>query len=150
MRTSFDVIRPSPEVRACVIVFFALWCGGVIGVGVVAAMRTNVLVFVAVPMLVIGLMFGYRLQHVSVVSTGDELVINNVFSTRRVAADSVQEIRAGGAISDPSSAGNINLVLDDGRVLPVDAAGRRLPLNGRGQQRVDQHVRRLRSWLDNS
>lgn len=142
-----SVVRLRPAVRASLIVFVLVECAVLIPICVVASVDDVPLVAVIAALMLAGVVaFTYRMIRVSMIFSPDELVVRNFFRTRQVARTDVEKIQMG-AITDWPFRGNITLLLRDGAVLPLDIAGRRLPLTGRGRAVVDERRRRLQSWI---
>jgi hypothetical protein len=140
------VIRLPLALRAYVVVFSCLWCGGVFAGLIAAAVHGSPTVLILLLMLAIGLALGYRLFRLSVALGPRDLVVRNYYSTRRIPRADVEGFRQG-ALSQQPFMRVIYVLLRDGTLLPLDVTGRPSFL-GRGNSLLEDRLQLLQRWLE--
>jgi len=138
-------IRPPKIIRIYVAVFTTFWCGLVLAGFVAGLVDGTPAALVPLGMFAFGATLGYRLLRVSVVAHGDELVIRNYLSTRRVAKQQVEAFRLGSPSMGSFGQAAMALLRDD-TVVSIDATAQPLRRLG-GQRRLDAALADLRAWL---
>jgi hypothetical protein len=141
-----NVIRPPTAARIYVAVFTCFWGSGVLTFGIVAAVHHSPAVVISLLMLAFGLTLGYQIFRLSVTLNPDDLLVRNYYRTRRVPRADIEGFRVGSLSGQPFGR-TVYLLLRDGAVLPLDAAGR-MPLSGRGKAAMQDRLRSLQHWLD--
>ena len=90
--------------------------------------------------------FDYRAIRMSLTVYDGELLVRNLFQTRRVSREEIADLYASPAASSPFR-GNIWFTLRDGSILPIDIAGRRMPLTAKGLVTLEKRRSLLRQWF---
>jgi hypothetical protein len=140
-----DVIRPPLAARAYVVVFLCIWCGGVLAGLIAAAAHGSPAVMFLLLMLAFGLTLGYRIVRLSVAIGRQDLLVRNLYRTRRIARADIVGFRQGALGQQPFTRA-IYVLLRDGTVFPLDVTGRPY-FFGRGQRLLDNRAQLLQGWL---
>ncbi len=141
-----DVIRPPLAVRVYVVAFVGIWCGIVSAGLIAAAAHGSPAVVILLLMLAFGLTFGYRIFRLSVTLRPQELLVRNLYRTRRIVRADVEGFRQG-AMSQQPFTRTIYVLLRDGTVVPLDVAGRPY-FFGRGKTLLEDRMQLLQRWLE--
>jgi len=146
--SSPDVIRPPLAARAYVVVFMCVWCGSVSAGLIAAAAHGSPATVILLLMLTFGLTLGYRIFRLSVALGPQDLLVRNLYRTRRIARADVEGFRQGALGQQPFTRA-IYVLLRDGTVFPLDVTGRPY-FFGRGQTLLDDRTQLLQRWLEQS
>jgi hypothetical protein len=139
-------IRQPRALRVYIVVFGCIWCAGVIaGIGVTAAALSPT-VFIPLAMLAFAAFFFSRIYRISVVSEGDELVVRNWFTTRRLRRADIEDFRIGSAGPSYPFGKSIYAMLNDGTVLSLDVLARPA-FTARSRDRLARALAELKGWL---
>ena len=134
------------SVRLYVGVVAVAWCA-VFGTAAFAAgLARSPIVVVPVLALGFGVSVGTRILRLSLAAEGDELVVRNHSSTRRLRRDEIREFRIAGPRTPIPLGRTVQAVLNDGSSLVLDVLARPQLLPS-SQRRLSEQMDHLRRWL---
>lgn len=134
------------SVRLYVGVVAVAWCA-VFGTAAFAAgLARSPIVVVPVLALGFGVSVGTRILRLSLAAEGDELVVRNHSSTRRLRRDEIREFRIAGPRTPIPLGRTVQAVLNDGSSLVLDVLARPHLLPS-SQRRLSEQMDHLRRWL---
>jgi hypothetical protein len=140
-------IRPLMFLRVYSAAFGILWCG-LLGAGFVAELVAGSgppTIFILL-MLVVGGTISYRWARIAVIGRGDELLVRNLYSTRKVPRERVEGFRVGHAPLVPFGK-SIYVLTSDGGVISLDVITFSPNLLPSGRRRLEQSLGALNLWL---
>jgi len=140
----YPVIRPPALLRAYVVVFGFIWCGGVVAGLVTALIHASPVAVFLLVMLAFGAGLCYRLFRMSVELRPGELLVRNYFRTIRVQVDNIEGFRVGSTAAQPLSK-SIHVLLGGDQLIPLDVTSRPY-LFGRGADLLDRRLAELKAW----
>jgi len=101
--------------------------------------------FVPILLIVVGVVFFARIISQVVIANEDGLLVRNVYRTSRYRWEDVEGFRTGRPSFQPFGK-QINLLLRDGEIVPIDVSVRLWRFTG-GEASVQEMLTRLRAWL---
>jgi hypothetical protein len=141
------VVRPPVWVRRYVVVFGVVWFALLLffAVGALAAGAWASLPIVIV-MAVGGTLILPRSKNVSLVAEGDEIVVTNYFTTKRIPRSSVEGFRIEQAQLPGGLGRSLVVLVADGTAVSVDVLRTWWLFGERGRERIARLVAQLEDW----
>ncbi|MDX6650461.1 MAG: hypothetical protein QOJ97_2412 [Solirubrobacteraceae bacterium] len=136
------VIRPPPVMRFFALVFTLVWCGGMIAFAVRDGWSPALIL--SLVLLVVGAGLGIPMLGMAAIAVGDELIVRNVYRTRRLRRSQIEGFRIGRSPIMPFGRTIHGLVPGETVALDVGLTLFRL-LDGR--RALEKQLEDLRSWL---
>jgi len=139
-------IRLPLAVRLYVCAVAAVWCGAFGAAAVAAVVATSPVIVIPVLALAFGASVGARILRLSVATDGDELVIRNHSSTRRVPRRDIREFEIAAPRTPIPLGRTVQATLTDGSAVVIDVLARPHLLPS-SQRRLHQQLEQLTAWL---
>lgn len=139
-------IRLPLSVRLYVGAIAAVWCGAFGTAAVAALLAPSPVVVVPVLALAFGVSVGVRIFRLSAVAEGDELLIRNHSSTRRVPRGDIRDFQVAGPRTPIPLGRTVQASLVDGTAVVLDVLARPHLLPS-GKRTLRQQLDQLRQWL---
>jgi hypothetical protein len=141
------VVRPPVWVRRYVVVFGLVWFAFLLffAVGVLAARAWGALPIVIV-MAVGGALILSRCKNVALLADGDEIVITNYFTTKRIPRSSVEGFRIEQSQLPGGLGRSLVVLVAGGTAVSVDVLRTWWLFGERGRERIERLVAQLEDW----
>lgn len=134
------------SVRLYVGVVAVAWCAVFGPAAFAAGLARSPIVVVPVLALGFGVSVGTRILRLSLAAEGDELVVRNHSSTRRLRRDQIQGFQIAGSRTPIPIGRTVQALLNDGTVVVLDVLARPHLLPS-SKRRLSQQLDQLAEWL---
>jgi hypothetical protein len=143
--TGRDVIHHPMVLRIYLAVFAVVWIAILVGITATLAAHHNLLELVPTILLILFIMLAFRFLRVGVIAGGDELLVRNLYETRRIPRRSIRAFEVNASDRGRLRGRTVQAMLRDGGEVTLDVFTL-VYMRQNGLARLERLLDELRGW----